>query len=361
MEALGLALDARKARDFGIGRYILGLLRPLVDSGAVTVTALCREGDESLFPPRVHTVPSRIRPYSLRELFLAGRPMGRMAAEVVHWPHYVVPLGTPRPAIVTIHDLMHLTEPEHASVGKRAYARMVLGHAISVSTAVITVSLHTAREIETRFPSASEKLEVIWNGIEPVFFSARASDSPVPAPYVLYCGNDKPHKNLDALFEAFSLVMEALPGLKLVLAGVPAASAPSRLLKARAARIEDRLVETGFVPDSELAALMAGAEVFVLPSVTEGFGLPVLEAMAAGAPVACSNRGSLPEVAEGAARFFNPGDRRDMAEAIRSLLLDREARQGARERGRIRAASFSWERAAEKHLAVYRRAARRSR
>lgn len=359
MPALHVLVDGRKARDFGIGRYILGLTRSLAASGEISLTAFAKPGDTQLFPPNVRTVPTKVVPYSIRELLSLGRVAARVGADVVHWPHYVVPFGTPNPTVVTVHDLMHLTQPEHGSFWKRTYAENVLRHAVQVSARVIAVSEETARQLTARFPEVQAKLEVVWNGVDGVFFSAgneRAAEPETGERYILYCGNDKPHKNLARLLAAFSLLKRDFPGVCLVLAGVPPGSARRREEQARELGILENVRETGFIPDGALATLMAGADVFVLPSLTEGFGLPVLEAMAAGAPVACSGRGSLPEVAGDAALLFDPENPGEIAAAIASLLSSRQRRLEMIERGRRRAAAFTWDITARKSLEIYRRA-----
>jgi glycosyltransferase involved in cell wall biosynthesis len=360
---LRLFLDARKARDFGIGRYILGLTKGLVDTGNVSLTALCRPGDASLLPPGTLIIDSTARPYGVRELLSLGRVAARAAVDVVHWPHYVVPIKTPAPTVVTIHDLMHLTQPEHRSPAKRLYAGWMLLHAIRKAAAVIAVSGVAARQIAETFPEARGKLQVVSNGIDPVFFSASTADVAarlgIRGPYLLYCGNDKPHKNLPRLFEAFALFRRQYPDFELVLAGVPAATASSRHSRAKELGIFESLREPGFVADADLAALMAGATVFVLPSLVEGFGLPLVEAMAAGAPVACSNRDALTEVAGGAARLFDPENPSDMAAALSSLAGSPDARAELRAKGRARALSFTWGRAARETLEIYQKVAGR--
>jgi glycosyltransferase involved in cell wall biosynthesis len=174
------------------------------------------------------------------------------------------------------------------------------------------------------------------------------------SPVVLCVAQLRPYKNLTVLVEALALLEAG--DVALVLCGTP--SEHSAELRALAARlgVMDRLRITGWVTDPDLEGLYELARCVALPSLSEGFGLPVLEAMARGVPVACSNATSLKEVAGDAARLFNPRDRRDVAAAIASLLDDRGLADELVRRGHERAAGFSWERAARQTVAIYREA-----
>ena len=161
-------------------------------------------------------------------------------------------------------------------------------------------------------------------------------------PIVLFLGNDKPHKNLEGLLRAWEHVRAAHPGLSLVLTGVE----PGR-------ELPEGVKAVGFVPDAEVPALVALAEVLVLPSFAEGFGLPVLEAHAAGTPVACSDLPALHEAGGEAAVFFNPHDASTIVMALNSLLGDEEKRSLLRKKGRGRARQFSWDAVAEQTARIY--------
>jgi len=324
--------DARKARDFGIGRYILGLLCALERRGEFRLSAVVFRDDAGLLPGGVTPVVSGAGLYTAAELVAVRGAIGRAKPDVFHAPHYVVPFFPPSSTVVTIHDLMHLSRPEHDVPAKRA---------MRLSSRIITVSDTVGREVAGAFPAASAKLVVIPNGVGPEFRGATPAGR--GAPYLLFLGNDKPHKNLDGLVSAFAILRAARPGLRLLLAGVP----PGR----RAAPGVEAL---GFVPDSELPSLVAGAQTLVLPSFAEGFGLPVLEAQAAGTPVACSDLPALREAAGDEAVFFDPHAPESIARAVGGLLDDTAAQARLREAGLVRAAAFTWDRAAERTSAVYR-------
>jgi glycosyltransferase involved in cell wall biosynthesis len=336
-----ILLDARKARDFGIGTYIRGLLGGLAGLDRYELHALVLPGEEGLFPSGVTATTCSARHYSLEELVAVRRSISAVKPDVFHAPHYVVPFFPPRATVVTIHDLMHLTRPEHAMPAKRAYARWMVGRAMRLSARVIAVSEATKKEILAFGPELDGKVEVIPNGVEERFF-LEGVESDARAPYVLFLGNDKPHKNLDGLLRAWPRMHAAHPEQSLVLAGV----LPGRTLPEGAKAV-------GWVPDGAVPGLVAGARALVLPSFAEGFGLPVLEAQAAGTPVACSDLPALREAAGDAAVFFDPHDIDSMVAAIEKILKEEKLGKILRKGGREHAAQFTWARAAERTAQIY--------
>jgi glycosyltransferase involved in cell wall biosynthesis len=350
-------LDARKARDFGIGTYIRGLLGGLARQDRWDLTALVFSGEEALLPPGVAARVCAARHYSLGELVAVRRAISAAKPDLFHAPHYVVPFFPPRTTVVTIHDLMHLTRPEHATPAKRAYARWMMGRALRLAAKVIAGSEATKREILAFGPSRGLEVEVIPYGVRQEFFEceekrvsmrglaeARPPVLPFEAPYLLFLGNDKPHKNLDGLLAAFARLRAFFPSLSLVLAGV----APGRIHA-------EGVHALGFVPEADVPPLLAGARALVLPSFAEGFGLPVLEAQAAGTPVACSDLPALREAAGDAAVFFDPADVGSILAGLEKILKDDELRKILRKSGRERAAQFTWARAAERTARIYDR------
>lgn len=355
-----ILLDARKARDFGIGTYIRGLLGGLAELDRYDLHALIFPGEEALIPAGVHARICAAPHYSLAELVAVRRAISALAPDLFHAPHYVLPFFPPRATVVTIHDLMHLTRPEHAAPAKRAYARWMVGRALGLSARVIVGSEETKREIFAFGPTRIPKVVVIPYGVREEFFlegeerslakGAALADRPPPlpfkesslGPYLLFLGNDKPHKNLDGLLRAWPLVRASHPELSLVLAGVKT----GRMLP-------EGVRSLGFVPDAEVPRLVAGARILVQPSFAEGFGLPAIEAQAARAPVACSDIPALREAAGDVAVFFDPHDIASMVKALNMLLGDEEKRNLLRKGGRERAARFTWDVAAERTAAVY--------
>ena len=208
-------------------------------------------------------------------------------------------------------------------------------------------------------------MRAIPNGVEKRFLAPVPGEdvarvrraAGLDAPYVLFLGNDKPHKNLEGLLAAFARVARAGLPHRLVLAGGASERRGARAAAAGAAGISDRLVDLGFLPDSDVVPLLAGASALAMPSFLEGFGLPVLEAQAVGTPVVCSDRGGLPEVAGDAALLASPDDPDALADALVRLLTDANLATRLSSRGRERARAFTWEAAYEQVETAWRDAA----
>jgi glycosyltransferase involved in cell wall biosynthesis len=355
-------LDARKARDFGIGRYVVGLIAALARRGEFELWAIVHAGDAELLPAGVTLLVSGAGHYSAAELFGVRSAIARAKPGLFHAPHYVVPFFPPAATVVTIHDLMHLSRPEHASLPKRAYATAMLRRAVRLAARIVTVSEATRRELAAFDRRAEAKTVVIPNGVDERFrpeIPAAERDRVrrahrVKGPFILFLGNDKPHKNLEGLLDSFGAVMKTHEEVRLVLAGGSSERAGARGLRIAKWKLSTHILDLGIVPDADVPALLAEARALVQPSFTEGFGLPVLEAQAVGTPVACSNRGGLPEAAGDAAVFFDPGDRQAIVSAIRRVLGDEELRASLRSKGLARAAAFTWDRVADRTSAVYR-------
>lgn len=351
-------IDARKARDFGIGTYVLGLLGGLARLDRFELVALVRPGDEGLFSDTLRTVPSAAPHYSLRELVAVRQAIGAVAPDVFHAPHYVVPLFPPRATIVTVHDLMHLDRPEHASPAKRIYARTMLRRAVGAAAGMIAVSADTRRELIALDPRAEAMTEVILNGVDERFLAVAPADAARMrarhGSYLLFLGNDKPHKNLDGLLDAFARARPV--GVTLVLAGGAETRRPARRAAIEARGLGTAVVDLGVVPSEDVPPLVAGARALALPSFAEGFGLPVLEAQAAGTPVVCSDRGGLPEAAGGAALLVDPGDPAALAAALTRIVGDEELRARLSSDGRRNTAGRTWAHVAVLTAALYERA-----
>jgi len=340
-----ILLDARKARDFGIGTYIRGLLGGLAGFDRYDLHALVIPGDEPLLPKGVTSTVCDAPHYSFAELVAVRRAISKLETDIFHAPHYVVPFFPPRATVVTIHDLMHLTRPEHTALAKRAYARWMIGRALRLSAAVIAGSEETKKEILAFGPEQGGKVTVIGYGVREDFLESEEKKKKKKknvASYLLFLGNDKPHKNLDGLLRAWPLVRAAHPGVSLVLAGA-----------AQGRTLPEGVKALGWVSDEDLPALVADARALVLPSFAEGFGLPVIEAQAAGTPVACSDIPALRESAGDLAVFFDPSDISSIADALNSLLGDEEKRRLLGKRGKERAAQFTWRAVAERTAALY--------
>jgi glycosyltransferase involved in cell wall biosynthesis len=277
------------------------------------------------------------RPGSLR------RALRLETLDAIHFPLSVMipPPGSGTPSTVTVHDLQHELYPQFFSRAELAYRRVLYRQSIRSSRIVIAISEHARETLLDRYELAPDRVVAIPLGID--HDRLRPGEEPRES-FLLYPANPWPHKNHARLYEAFGLVRRDRPELRLVLTGTghdPAA-------------LPDGVESRGRVPYDELVRLYRTASALVFPSLYEGFGLPPLEAMACGTPVAVSRATSLPEVCGGAAEYFDPLSPEDMARAIAAVLDDPAAYM---QRGFARARLYTWETTARAHEDVYRRLA----
>ena len=329
-----IGIDARKIADFGIGTYVRGLLQELAVSGDDTYVAFAPRRLAPLIPAGVEQAIVDAPHYSIRELIILRHAIEGAKVDLFHAPHYVVPF-TSVPFVVTIHDLIHLRNPNPIA---RLYARKMIGRAVRRSRRVVTASETVKREIVNTFGCSDEHVLVTPNGVAAPFSE---SGPTAEGRYFLYVGNDKPHKNVDVLIEAFAKIENA----SLVLTGAAFDRFKSR----------ERVIASGFVDDAELAALYRGAIALAMPSREEGFGLPALEAMASGCAVITSNAAALVEITGDAALHVEP-NAASLADAMARIASDESLRATLASRGVARAKRFTWTRCAELTRDAYRAA-----
>jgi glycosyltransferase involved in cell wall biosynthesis len=324
------ARDASSARPRGWARYARDLLG-----------ALERERDGIELRPIHEGGPG---PELVFEQLRLPGLLRRTGADLVHAPNCFLPLRRPCPGVVTVHDLAFEDHPRDFSRRTGWKYRAFAPRAARSAERVICVSEFTREELCRRHGVDPARVRVVSPAPS---LAASTEEEPPPPPYLLAVGDLRRKKNLGALVEAFAaLRREGLPH-RLVLAGLDAGAGPSLREAARGEPVE----LTGWIDDSRLDPLMRGADCLVHPSLHEGFGMVVLEAMARGTPVAAARAGALPETAGGAAELFDPLDPAALAAAVKRAL---ERRDELAPLGRRRAAEFSWERAAREPLAVYR-------
>jgi glycosyltransferase involved in cell wall biosynthesis len=371
-----IGLDARKLKDFGIGSYTRNLLEAVArrpESEEYRFRVYARHSDRDSFPalpPNFEIVEENSRGYSVAELTAFAWRLLRDRLDLYHATHYVLPPLTRARAVVTIHDIIHLLYPQFLPNRlAHLYARLMIRRALQRADRIITVSYNSKRDLVDYFSISPSRIEVIYNGVSPVFFSevppeareAAARKHGVRGRYLLFLGGEKPHKNVQNVVRAFAEARRdaALPHT-LVLAG-PLPSNPARLEALIAALdLGGAVVRTGIVPEEDLPPLYAGADAFLYPTLYEGFGLPVIEAMACGTPVLTSSTSALQEIAGGYAYLADPMDVAAIARGIVTLTSDEKVRSDFRELGRKRSLDFSWDKAAERTLAVYASALRAS-
>jgi glycosyltransferase involved in cell wall biosynthesis len=363
-----IAIDARKLRDFGIGTYVRNLLRHLARIDQSTdYVVLCGEGDTATVEKlgvNFRAVPEKSRPYSVREQLTVPFDLRRERVDLFHAPHYVLPPLTPCPAVVTIHDCIHLRFPQYLpNRVAYAYARASLWIATHRSHRILTVSEASKRDILRYFRVPEKKIDVIYNAIDERFGQPPEPEEmervreryQLDDPFILYAGNIKPHKNLERLIEAFHSLRRGggFDTVRLLIIGDEISKYATLRRAVHRHKLHKYVRFFGFVPDETLASLYRLASVFVFPSLYEGFGLPPLEAMASGTPVITSNVSSLPEVVGDAALLIDPYEPESIADAMRRVLTDAALRDQLRARGFQRAREFSWDRSVRRVREIY--------
>jgi alpha-1,3-rhamnosyl/mannosyltransferase len=363
-----ILLDARMVgpRPHGIARYALGLvpaLHELVSAASsaaassaprsasplAPLTALIAPGVPPDSPLRaIPAVETRVPLYSAREQFLLPHLIRGLAPDLLHCLTYAAPLASPAPVIPTIHDLIHLRFPEHHSAIHRLYYTHVVGPVARRAARVITVSEASADAIAERLRVERERIVVTPLGADPGFLAASDEDAErvrarrnLPRDFILYVGNERPHKNAaGAIRIRETLAREHKLDLPLVLVGAASAGGSTIALHD--------------VADSELPGIYRAARALLMPSLDEGFGLPALEAMAAGTPVIAARQGGVPEVVGDAGLVEDATNEPAFAAAAARVLSDSQLAATLRERGRVRAASFTWRSTARRTLDAYR-------
>jgi glycosyltransferase involved in cell wall biosynthesis len=355
----------------GTGRYATELLRALAEVDRENTYVVCVRSDSRLIELlrsygnfELHPV-ARGGPLSRQvfERFRLRRWIASRKADLFHGPAFVIPSRCPAPAVVTVHDLVFHLFPETAPLSRRWYYRTAIPRSIREAAMILADSESTARDLREHFGVEPARIAAVPLGVAARFFAvpdvARVQRVKarygLPDRFILTVGTLEPRKNLSTLLRAYArLTQDDVETPDLVIAGRTGWSIGGLRKQVARARLERRVVFTGFLDDADLPAIYRLAEIFVCVSLYEGFGLPVLEAMTCGIPVVASNGSSLPEVVGDTGWMVEPRDPVDIGRALREILADPQAARGRAERARRRAETFSWRAAAEKTLSVYR-------
>lgn len=355
-------------RSAGIHGYIVELLRrlPAAEGGIRYTAFVSRSSSPLLGGMRVHATHwPTVRPVVriLWEQLVQPLAAARERLDLLHGLAFVAPLVRLCPTVVTVHDLSFALFPEFFRGANAAYLRLFTRLSCRGAAHVIAVSESTRADVIRLYGVPGEQVKAIPHGVDPAFHPRPAAEvaefrraHSLPERFVLFVGTLEPRKNLVKLIEAFSNLKSQIPNLKLVLVGGKGWYYDRIFAAVERLSLKDRVIWAGYVPNGELPMWYNAADTFAFPSRYEGFGMPVLEAMACGTPTVTSTTSSLPEVAGNAALTVPPDDADALTDALRCALENAALRQELRAKGIARAALFTWEEAARRTAAVYRRA-----
>ena len=359
-----IAFDLRRIGNPGIGRYMKCLAESVISQAPEHeyLLILPPQGEHLIHAPNAQKLCTGLKYYSFREQFELPRILSRHKVDLLHSPHFLLPLIRPCPAVATIHDVIYVACPEDLpSPAGRLYYRTMMHACSRMATRIITDSEHSKAEIICYLHADPSKIEVVYPAVDP-FFQSGADPAEVASvrsrfsidcDYILCVGIYKPRKNHAALLKAFQLLLKNGIQSQLVIAGPMGEGEPVLRGLAQELGIAQHVCFTGFITDSELRVLYSGARAYVCPSLYEGFGFTVLEAMACGTPVICSSATSLPEVAGKAALYFDPHKPEEMAARLLRALSDEAVRASLIAEGRSNLLRFNWAETARQTLAVY--------
>jgi glycosyltransferase involved in cell wall biosynthesis len=359
----GRAFDSRAA---GIRRYVAGLTRALLALDEPIELVALGGRDSSAIPHGVGHVPEPPHPPTNLGWTLVGLPRAarRAAGDIIHAPAYTAPWWSPVPVVVTIHDVSYELHPQWYPYRRDWMRRAFYRRSAQGARHILTVSRFSAAEISTAYHIAPERITVTPLGVDEGFKPNGTETSvelppAVAAPYLLHVGDLHERRNLVMLVEAvlFARHLGALPTLSLVLVGTDLGVAEGLKQLATRNGAPDAVVHLSSVEERQLRALYWGAVALVYPSLYEGFGLPLLEAMMSGTPVIASSAGSIPEVLGDAGVLLDPLDQHAWTRAIVDVVTDEQKRARMRTAGSTRATEFTWRRTATLTLDAYRRAA----
>lgn len=369
-----IGLDARfygpRVGGGGLGRYVSELVQALqrVDRENEYILFLKKENFHECaitapnFSKRLVDLPW----YSVQEQVQMPREVRLAKVNLMHYPHWNVPVFSRVPFVVTIHDLILLEDPSSARATTRnalVHGAKSIGHRLALESAVhrskhiIAISQYTKRSILEHFRVSGQKISVVHNGMRPPVGAdtVALASLGIARPYILYVGNRYPHKNLELLLESFADFCRTDRETILVLAGKNDMFTRELQAYARNLKMDDARIRWLDTPtDAVLARLYTDATLVVTPSRLEGFGIPPLEALSFGVPVATSNASSLPEVLGDAVRYFRPDDAAALTRLMHEAVVAPELWEPLRAKGFRRAEHFSWENTAKATRDIFR-------
>lgn len=363
-------LDGRSATDHfpGIGRYISNLAQALppilADDEHLLVLRDTTHTSQWQLPTsseKVTIIDTAVSPFSLKQQWQIPGLLKDHNIACYHSPYYLMPYRIKAPTILTLYDLIPQKYPEYVAAKARLMVNNLTRVAMRCSDRFIAISEATRQDFLEAFALSPDQVTAVPLAADPKFkpeteaaIAEIQQKYQIPPNYVLYLGINKPHKNLLNLVKAWQILQaESSITYTLIISG----AWDKRYPEAKQFAIEQNIPNIQFigpVQDVDLPALYSGADLFVFPSIYEGFGLPVLEAMASGTAVICSNTSSLPEVGGNAVLYIDPHKVEQIGEQIIKMIQDEELREAYRQKGLVQAKKFSWHNTAVSTLKLYR-------
>ena len=372
---MNIGIDARlygpKVGGGGLGRYVEQLITELqkVDNKNRYLLFLKKDNYDTckITNKNFKKCLADVHWYSAKEQFQMPGLVDSKKLDLMHYPHWNIPVRSKTPFVVTIHDLLLLEEPTSAKKATQLdpfrYKLKYLGYkfivdrAVNKSKHIVAVSEFTKGSILKHFSTSADKISVIHEGVttaKPAPKNLQPPTSNLQPPYFLYVGNAYPHKNLEALIHGFAFFHKLHPEVKLVLVGKH--DLFWKWLEKEFDEVQipkESVVFWGYATEDELDSLYQNATLYVFPSRHEGFGLPPLEAMARGVPVAASRATAIPEILGDAALYFEPDDIEAMVEVMEQALSDEKLRQSMTKKGHEQIKKYSWKHMAEETKKIY--------
>ncbi len=357
-----IVIDARNRRS-STGRYtdrLLDHLQTLDQTNSYTV--LVQSDDPWPGSTKFHSLPCSYRQFSFNPLEQIGFAwqLYRLHPSLVHFTMTQQPLFYFGKIVTTTHDLTMLRYtrkgrfPAWIHTIRIALYRWMFWWSHKKSKAIIVPSQFVKNDLAAYQPFTAPKISVTYESSEPPIDKPAQKPQNIKKPYILHVGSPFPHKNIDRLIKAFEVTKQSHPELQLVLAGKKEFYFEALEKAISDSPYRDDIITPGFVSDQELRWLYENAEVYVLPSLSEGFGLPGLEAMAHGCPLISSNATCLPEIYGNAAHYFDPENIDDMAQKISEVLQDKKLQNKLARSGREQLKKYSWEKMAQQTLDIYK-------
>ncbi len=361
MKNLKLTYDARMLFSSGIGTQVQNVTKLLSQNEHIDLHLFGNQNEINSFLPDFQgKITDWNAPiYSIKEQFSIPDP-GKDS--ILHIPHYNASIRYLNRSIIVVHDLIHLQSEEFASIQYRLYTNTLLSLIAKKALRIITVSETTKQEYIMRYPAAEKKIDVIHNGLDHTLFyppdkkllNKFKKKYTLPDQFILIVGIGKKHKNVDFVIRTLAPLWKSHKlKMPLVLGGTGGVIPEYIAREIQINRLENHIIALPRLSVTELSLMYGAARILIMPSLLEGFGFPVIEAMACGTPVLCSNASSLPEIAGNAALLFDPRSSADLTNNLLQLLENQKLATDMKNKGITRASHFSWQKHISELIKVY--------